>query len=131
LASAIDIAVRALLADPQVSTLVGGRIYPIVAPQRESLPNIVVYQISEVDSLILNGHAAQFPESRISVVSRGSTATEMLNIGDAVKTALQNISRQVLEGRLASFFKGGSDVTQFIDDPPVFERTTDFRVRWQ
>ena len=92
--NAIEIVRSILVGNAGVSALVGSsRVYPLMAPQNSVLPNLVVTQISDNDPRTLSGQA-QYPETRVSVVSRGSTVTEMMNLADAVKLALRDITHQ-------------------------------------
>lgn len=131
MAGALDIVSVALLAAPGVAALVGRRVYPVMAPQGAELPNIAITLVSDNDDMLLSG-AAQFPESRVSVVSRGLTATQMLNLADAVKVALRNITHQPVGDALdVCIHKSGTDFTAVFDDPLSFEQTTDYMVRWR
>ena len=130
--NAIDIATAALLADSGITALVGRRVWPVIAPQDSALPNIVVTQISEIDVNHMSGNSGRLPESRISIVSRGTTATEMMNLADTVKIALRDIQHQSIGGSPdVTIQKASTDVTQFFDEPPVFEQTADYRIRWR
>lgn len=128
---AIDIVSEVLRANPEVAALVGNRVYPVLAPQGAAFPNIALTLVSDNDDMLLSG-AAQFPESRVSVVSRGLTATQMMNIADTVKVALRNITHRTVGDALdVCIHKAGTDFTAAFDDPLSFEQTTDYMVRWR
>lgn len=135
MANALEIIVSILLDDAGVAALVGNRIYPLLAPQNSVMPNIVITQISDNDPLHLGG-ASQLPESRVSVVSRGQTVTEMMNIADAVRAALRDIihetvgSSPVLSSDVC-VYKTAVDITATFDNPTVYEQSVDYMVRWR
>ena len=131
MASAIDIGIAAALAATAVTDIVTDRIFPIVAPQTSASPNIIVSIISEHDDILLSGHSAKYPNARVSFICRGDSATDILNLGDALKASLENISNASIAGQIATFFKTSTDVTGFADTPPIFERTIDFMIRWR
>ncbi len=140
MANSVEIVVTLLLGDSTITGLVGNRIYPVFAPQQSQLPNIVVTQVSDNDPMHLAG-ASRYPESRVSVVSRGSTATEMMNVADAVKAALRDIihaevgslplpSEDTLSSDVCAY-KTAVDITSVFDDPISFEQSVDYMVRWR
>ena len=135
MANSLDIVVALLLGDSGVTTLVGDRVYPVLAPQESVLPNIVVTQVSDNDPMHLAG-ASRYPESRVSVVSRGRTATEMMNLADAVKLALRDIIHQSVGGSPpfsddVCVYKTAVDITSVFDDPMSYEQSVDYMVRWR
>lgn len=132
MANALEIVSAALLASGDVTALVGQRVYPVLAPQNALFPNIVITLISDNDDQMLSG-AAKLPESRVSVISRGTDATEMMDVADAVKLALRDIIHQSI-GTISTdvcIWKSGTDATTVFDDPPCYEQTTDYMVRWR
>jgi hypothetical protein len=138
MANGVDIIAAVLMADTGVKALVGSanpRVYPVIAQQTSPLPNIVLVQISDNDPYHLGGVQAEYPEARISVVSRGKTATEMMNVGDAAKDALKNIVHATVSGLSGAaditIYRGPSDVMGFDEESKVFEQTSDFYVRYR
>jgi hypothetical protein len=135
MANSLEIVAEILLADSNITALVGDRVYPVMAPQRAVLPNIVITQVSDNDPMHLAG-ASRLPESRVSVVSRGGTATEMMNVADAVKAALRDIIHESVGGSPAlsndvCVYKTAVDITSVFDDPISFEQSVDYMVRWR
>lgn len=135
MANSLDIITEILLADAGVVALVGNRIYPLMSPQNSALPNIVVTQVSDNDPMHLAG-AARLPESRVSVVSRGATATQMMNVADAVKVALRDIIHETVGGSPplstdVCVYKTAVDITSVFDDPISYEQSVDYMVRWR
>jgi hypothetical protein len=135
MANSLDIMAEILLSDTGVAALVGGRVYPVLAPQESVLPNIVITQVSDNDQMLLSG-AAQLPESRVSVVSRGRNATEMMNVADAVKAALRNIIHETVGGSPplstdVCVYKTAVDITSVFDGPINYEQSVDYMVRWR
>jgi hypothetical protein len=138
MANALDIIASYLVADSGVQALVGAvqpRVYPMLAMQNSVLPNIVLLQISESDGRHLTGIQAQYPEARVSVVSRGSTATEMMNLADAVKAALRDIIHADMgsptEATDICIYRGDTDMTMYAEEGRAYEQTTDFYVRYR
>ena len=134
MATALEIISTVLLANTGVTAIVEQRIYPVLAPQGAELPNIVITLVSDNDDQMLAG-AAQLPESRVSVISRGRTATEMMDLADAVKLVLRDIIHQSIGTDPLSadvcIWKAGTDFTSAFDDPLCFEQTTDYLIRWR
>lgn len=127
--SAVSIAIQALLANSGVTDLVKKRINPNVAPQGGDMPDIVVSLIFDNDDLLLSG-AARYPEARVSIACRGTTFKSVDAVGDAVVTALRDL-RGTFAGRSATFFKEGTDVTDFSDDFSTQRRILDYRIRYR
>lgn len=127
--SAVSIAVQALLAANGVKALVKDRINPNVAPQGTDLPDIVVTLISDHDDVLLAG-AAQFPDARVSIACRGTSFKSADAVGDAVVAALRDL-RGTFAGKAATFFKEGTDVTDYSDDFSTHRRIIDYRIRYR
>ncbi len=132
--SSVAITIQALLAAPGVTALVADRIYPIAAPPfndpGEHHDDIIVNLIHEDDEMLLQG-AARFPEARVSIECRSVSAASAIRIGEAVKTALQEIAGDTFAGRKAWFFKEGTDATERNDSVGLSRRHLDFYVRWK
>ncbi|MFN9110104.1 MAG: DUF3168 domain-containing protein [Bacteroidota bacterium] len=135
MANSLEIVVSLLLDDAGVAALVGNRIFPVLAPQNAVMPNIVVTQISDNDPPHLGG-ASRLPDSRLSIVSRGSTATEMMNVADAVKAALRDVIHQSVGGSPplsddVTIWKTAVDITSVFDNPTTYEQSVDYMIRWR
>lgn len=131
MANAVDI-VTYLLNDGGSPPLVSGRVYPLLAPHGAVLPNIVVMQISEDDPKQLAGTTSGYPISRVSVISRGATVTDMMNTADDVKAALKDVTHETVNGTLdVTITRTSTDIMIPYNNPDVFEQTTDFMVRFR
>lgn len=129
--SAVAITVRALLAAPTVTAIVGQRVRPIEAEQGEEPPWILVHLISEPDDELLQG-AGQFFDSRVSLECVHTRQDLVIQLGEAVKAALRDVHLATYGSWTASFFKEGTDLTDSSEDRvSSFRRIMDYRVRWR
>ena len=83
--------------DPNVSTLVGGRIYHVTPPLDTAYPVITVNTISNVDRRDLSGVA--WTETRIQVTAMAETLAEAETIALAVRASLEGF-RGLMAGQL-------------------------------
>lgn len=127
--SAISATVQALIAGAATSAIAGDRITPIIAPEHEAYPNVVVNLVSDTDVPDITGPSG-FAVARVSVAARGMTASDVIRLGDAIKTDLHRRSG-VFAGCRAQFLTEGTDVTGYIPNASVKERSIDFYVWWR
>ena len=73
--------------DPNVSALVGGRIYHVTPPLDTAYPVITVNTISNIDRRDLSGVA--WTETRIQVTAMAETLAEAETIALAVRASLE------------------------------------------
>lgn len=76
-----------LQADPNVSGLVGGRIYHITPPLDATYPLITINTVSNVDRRDLSG--VSYTETRIQVTAMAATLKEAEAIAMAVRQSLE------------------------------------------
>jgi hypothetical protein len=129
--SAVAITIQALKAAATVTAVTTtARIYPMVAPQGATYPNIVVHLISENDTQMVDGPAL-WAESRVSVECRANSASSALDLGQVVVTAIGGTTNASLAGKTATIWQSGSDYSDYSDDRTVFRRIVDFTLRWR
>ncbi len=99
-------AVRAaLLAAPEIFKLAGTRIYPMLAPQGERCPLIVVTRISEDEEPVLKGPSG-LVQSRVQVDAWGATPDDASALAEAVLSRLHGLSGDWLGVRISGAFAG-------------------------
>lgn len=79
-----------LKADPDVTALVGGRVYHQTAPDGATYPLIVLNTISSVDRRDLSGVA--YVETRVQVTAMAATLAEAEAIAMVVHKSLEGFS---------------------------------------
>lgn len=135
--NALTILRRLLIEDSDVAAAVDTRVYPVSRTQSDPLPALVIHSVYEDQDIVLAG-ARQGFENRMSVECIAGSAGAAHDLGEAVKSALQCIIHQplysddsppVLEA-VATIWKEGSDSSDFTEEPRVFRRIVDFRMRW-
>lgn len=128
--NAISAVTQALLADSGVSAIVGDRINPIIGPQGGSYPDIVVHQISNPDEILLSG-TGSYPNARVQIECRASTATAAMALGDAVIAAFDGLRGTFAGMNVTSFLPTGTDTTDSATDWSTFRRLIHFSVRYR
>lgn len=130
--SALSIAITKLAATSAVtSKTTVARIYPIVFPQTASLPCLVANVVSGYDEHMLDG-AGKYYRNRISIECLAASAEEVIALGDAVMSALQdnvNATIGAFTGVTTQF--ADLDRTDYSDDRTTYRRTLDFFIRWR
>jgi len=135
--TALQIIIDILLAYAPLNAAIGGRVYPVSAPQKATLPYIVVNRVSEDEGEILSG-ASGILEARMSVSVVASSAGDADLIGEVANKALRNVTGlQLSEGSppvaaSVTVRRDGSDFTDHSDDRSVTRRVIDYRIegRW-
>lgn len=135
--NAITIFRRLLVEDATLAGIVGTRVYPVTRPQSDPLPALVIHSVYEDQDIVLAGPRQGF-ENRMSVECIAGSAGAAHDLGEAVKAALQCIVHQPLYSddsppeveAVATIWKEGSDSSDFTEEPRVFRRIVDFRMRW-
>lgn len=88
--TALTTTIKTLLAQATITAIVKQRIFPVMAPQNTAYPNIVVYQSTDADEVLLAG-AAEFPIARVTIECRasgGNPVADADRLGHVVVTAL-------------------------------------------
>ncbi|MGE3246979.1 MAG: DUF3168 domain-containing protein [Beijerinckiaceae bacterium] len=119
--SAIPILIQMLLDDAGVAALVEDRVHAVQAPQNTALPSIVVLQTSEAEDYSIDHSTAGYPEARLTVICRASTAGGAISLGDAVIAALRS-KQEGVDSSPATLFKADIDSTDFVDAQKLFRR---------
>lgn len=130
--SAVELTIKALKASAGVTATVGtnpARIFPLVLPLGTQLPAISVAMQSEDDDYHLGG-ANQYPVSSVRIHCTAATAKAAVELGEAVKAALQD-HHGTYGGVHVSFRKQGTDFTDFAEDFSTHRRMMSFAVRWR
>lgn len=128
--SALAIVINLLVANGDVAGATGGRIYPLVAPQGKPLPFVTVSVVAEEDSQMLEG-AGRFYDALVSVAGHAASAADADELAEAIKTAIEDVTNEVVDEKTATVLKAGADVMDHSDDRSIYRRTVDYRVRWQ
>lgn len=129
---------RQLLAENSgVTDLVDTRIYVAMRKQNDPLPALVIRSVYEDQDIVLAG-ARQGFENRMSVECIAASAGAAQDLGEAVKAALESVihhsilsdeSPPTVEAK-ATCWKEGTDILDFTEEPEIFRRIIDFRMRW-
>jgi hypothetical protein len=127
--SAVNLTIKALLAQSGVTVITSTRVYPFPLPPSTQLPAIAVAMTSEDEEYLLQG-ASQYPQAVVQVHCVAVKAKDANALGEAVKVALRDLL--YTSGSLkASFQKDGPDFTDFADDLSTQRRVMGFSVRWR
>jgi hypothetical protein len=135
---ALAIVIDALKSDAGVGTIVGDRIFAVVARQSSARPSIVATLLAENDAQLLAG-AARYADARVEVQCIAASATDADRLGEAVKEALEDITKRTFFDNAsppapwaaADITKEGADLIDASDDRSIFRRVMDFSVRWR
>tara|TARA_R110000868_G_scaffold27661_22_gene104682 strand:+ start:1878 stop:2288 length:411 start_codon:yes stop_codon:yes gene_type:complete len=133
--SVIQIAIRILLADVGVTSLVSANIYPLAAPQEAVRPYVATSLVFEDQDTVLQGHRDGF-NSRVSFACVAASLQAADGIAEAIKAAMSKVVNVVVmdgDGEplaTATAFKEGTDFSDFTDDRTVFRRVLDYNLRW-
>jgi hypothetical protein len=130
--SAMQIIIDRLKASPTVTASVpAGSILPVKAPQGLAPPYLLVNLIGEPDRNLLGG-AGRYYQSRVSITVIALTGTSAINIGTAVKLALDSVVKASSGSfRDIDIYTEGTDYTDTNDDQSVARRIIDFYVDWR
>ncbi len=129
--SALSIVITSLIGSSAVTDVVGTAVYPIAAPQGFAIPYVLVSLIGENEDQLING-ASGYYESRVLVSCVCKDPTSANALGEAVKAALGDITKQTIGSATSvDVMKDGADFTDHSDDRSVFRRVLDFTVRWR
>ncbi len=129
--SALEITIAKLLSVAAVTDMVSNRVFAEV-PQLAVKPYILVGLVSEADVVLLEGPAAKFPESTVSVECVALSMTLANAIGEAVKVALQDVTKETIAGHAdTDIRKAVSDFADRSDDRLSSRRVLDWYVRWR
>lgn len=110
---------------------VGAAIYPIVIPQTAVLPSVVVTLIHEEQEFVTAG-ATQAFTARLSTACLASDAAGMDLLAETVKSTLKSIVQHDLaDDTRVTFWKEGTDVSDWTDDRSTYRRILDWRMRWE
>ena len=103
-----------LNADATTTGLVGGRIFPDVAPQREIRPGIVYQEISRVPTNT-NGPngASDLDICRVQITMYSTTRAYTESIGTAVRNVLKNVYATTVSGIYVDWCRFESSITYF------------------
>lgn len=130
--SAVSLTINALLAQAGVTAVTSTRVKPYPLPQGLALPAIAVAMSSETEEQLLAG-ASQYPEASVQIHCIATKASEAIDLGEAVKTALRDRLYTSSDSPpvVASFQKDGVDFTDFADDLSTHRRVMAFTIRWR
>lgn len=131
--SAIAIARQLLLTDSAVTGLVGTRVYPVTAAQGAARPHIVLHLITTVDIGTHLGGAGKYYRTRFQADCIGDTATQVLDLGEAVIGRLNGgaIKSRMLGCRDIDCLLGETDFTENTDQADSFRRVLQFNMTWR
>jgi len=121
--------VKALLAESNVTAVVGVRVEPVFLPQGSALPAVVVSQVSDQDELLLQGQA-QYPIARFVVDAVAESFAAADSLGDEVKSALSDW-RGEAAGREAIILSDDLDSFDRGEAGDLWRRRMGFRARYR
>jgi len=136
--SALELAIRLLQTAGPVTAIVDIGVWPGIAPQVAAMPYVVVNLIGETDEQMLSG-AGRMYETRLEIACVAGSITAANALGEAVKTALEDLTNHSVIGAgdppadlgRVNTWKTGADVTDWSDDRSSFRRLMDFGLRWR
>lgn len=121
-----------LTSTPELTALVGQRIYQDIAPQNASRPNIIYMRISRGDTQAKQGRA-NLIESRVQFTIAADTKALVRDISDIMRDALAEFA-----GPMGTSLTGVVNVVQvrtsgevdlYDEDASVYYRHQDFVIR--
>lgn len=128
--NALYATVQALLADTDITDVVGQRIEISTAPEGADLPDIVIHGVTNADGQRLTG-ADRYPNARIRIECRARTKTQAIDLGDLVIERLTDL-RGTFAGMIVdSFIQEETDETDSAEDYATHRRFFDFSVRYR
>lgn len=134
--SAVNLTIKALLAEATVTTLVSTRIYPAPIPLKTTFPAISIALTGEEDERLLGGFA-QYPAASVQITCHGATAKSAIELGQTVKTALRDKLFTLTDGSpavtvaRADFAQEDLDFTDYDETQTSHRRILGFSVRWR
>lgn len=133
--SALAIARQLLITDAAVTGLVGTRVYPVAGEQGAVRPMVVLHLIHTKDHPTIAG-AGKYYNTRFQTDCLGSTATEALNLGEAVIGRLNGIVKigMTIQGtryKDIDCLLSETDFTEREDLPDSFRRIIQFSLWWR
>lgn len=134
--SAIKIVLAKLLASPEITDIVGDKIFPIQAPQLTSRPYIILHIIDLSDQPVLAGASHYFlgivqVDYYAEMTPEG--AMQVLNLGDAGIAVLNGVVKERFAGCTdIDVLLGSADYTDggFLE-AQTHRRYTQFKVRYR
>lgn len=128
--NAIYLTIQALLAESDITDVVGQRIEFMTGPEAGTLPDIVINQITNLDGQRLSG-ADRYPSARIRIECRARTKTAAVDLGDIVIERLTDLRGTFAGMVVDSFIKEETDETDASEDYQTYRRFFDFSVRYR
>ena len=130
--SGIEIATRRLTADAGVTAITTkNRIYPIAAPQNAQAPYIVVNLVGAIDEKLIET-SGKYRRERIDVSCISTGASEVIDLGNAVLAAFDNVIKQAVAGfHDVDILFADVDITASNDERSAFQRDLQFFIRWR
>lgn len=122
--------VQALLGDTNITDVVGQRIEIDTAPDGQTLPDIVIHGVTNMDGQRLEG-ADRYPAARIRIECRARTKTAAIDLGDLVIERLTDLRGTFGDYVVDSFIQEETDETDSAEDYSTHRRFFDFTVRYR
>lgn len=95
----------ALLLESDITDLVESRIYPVLAPQGERRPLIVLTRVSEGEDFVLKGPSGLL-QTRVQIDCWAATPDEASALAEAVRARLHGLSGVWLGITISGAFAG-------------------------
>lgn len=130
--SGLQIATTLLSANAGVIALVSAaKVFPIDAPQNTEAPYLLVNHVSGRDEQMIET-SGKYYRTRISVQAVSRSAMEVMDIGDAVIAALDNVIKQTVgDFNDVDVLHADVDITDPNDTRSAYLRTLHFFIRWR
>lgn len=135
--SGLELIIAKLFSTTAITTAVGQKIYPGMAPQNISPPYLVVYKPGQENRQLLAG-SAKFPKSRITIEAHGKSASEANDLGELLMQELEDVTNEVVSSGSPPTALGtititpaDSDVDDYDDVQQSYRRVIDFYVDWR
>jgi len=129
--SATAIIIQKLLADSDVTNVVGQTIRPVLFEKTDAPPSILVNIVSGRDGLSLAG-ADQYFTDRMQVECLARSATDAETLSKLVMRTLNGVIKESIAGCVdVDIWFAGTSFSRYSDDLITFSRVLQFYVQWR
>ena len=115
-----------------VTSIVSTRIYPVMLPEGQQLPALVIDHVSTYRPAVIDAFAANhLAQARIQCNCLASDHTTCRSLADAVRTAAQFQRGSIASVTVVSVLHAGEGPATFDVDLKVFHQPIDFIITYQ
>jgi hypothetical protein len=114
-------------ADATTTSLIAGRIYPLVLPETPTYPALTYRTISSLPTYDLNGDVVE-TKTRIEFTSWSTSYGDCKTVNEAIRAVLESYKGTLSNGAVVSFtWRDGSAVDAFDDVRRAYNSSVDYR----